>query len=151
MTLRLNGSTSGYTEIDAPAVAGSNTLVLPTGNGSDGQILGTNGAGSLSWVTAPIGVNQTWQSFNTTQRVAGTTYTNSTGRPIMVNVAVQVNDIGDSSYLVVDGVDVARAHTASSSGANNREVISMSAIVPDGSTYSLTSNGSGRSVWAELR
>ena len=50
MTLRLNGSTSGYTEIDAPAVAGSNTLVLPTGNGSAGQILGTDGAGNLSWV-----------------------------------------------------------------------------------------------------
>jgi hypothetical protein len=50
MSLRLNGSTSGYTEIDAPAVAGSNTLVLPTGNGSDGNILGTDGAGNLSWV-----------------------------------------------------------------------------------------------------
>jgi hypothetical protein len=50
MTIRLNGSTSGYTEIDAPAVAGSNTLVLPTGNGSDGNILGTDGAGNLSWV-----------------------------------------------------------------------------------------------------
>ena len=50
MTLRLNGSTSGYTEIDAPAVAGSNTLVLPTGNGTAGNILGTDGSGNLSWV-----------------------------------------------------------------------------------------------------
>lgn len=50
MTLRLNGSSSGYTEIDAPAVAGSNTLVLPTGNGSAGNILGTDGSGNLSWV-----------------------------------------------------------------------------------------------------
>jgi hypothetical protein len=50
MSIRLNGSTSGFTEIDAPAVAGSNTLVLPTGNGSDGNILGTDGAGNLSWV-----------------------------------------------------------------------------------------------------
>jgi hypothetical protein len=30
MTLRLNGSTSGYVEIDAPATAGNNTIVLPT-------------------------------------------------------------------------------------------------------------------------
>lgn len=30
-TLRLTGSTSGYTEVTAPAVAGSNTLVLPGG------------------------------------------------------------------------------------------------------------------------
>ena len=50
MTLRLNGATSGYTEIDAPAVAGSNTLVLPTGAGSANQFL-KNGstAGSLGW------------------------------------------------------------------------------------------------------
>jgi hypothetical protein len=33
-TLRLTGSTSGYTEVTAPAVAGSNTLVLPGGNGA---------------------------------------------------------------------------------------------------------------------
>jgi hypothetical protein len=49
MTLRLNGSTSGFTEIDCPAVGGSNTLVLPTGNGSSGQVLTTNGSGALSW------------------------------------------------------------------------------------------------------
>lgn len=49
MTLRLNGSTSGYTEIDAPAAAGNNTLVLPTGNGTNGQVLQTNGSGTLSW------------------------------------------------------------------------------------------------------
>lgn len=54
MTLRLNGSTSGYTEIDAPAVAGSNTLVLPTGNGSSQQVLATNGSGGLSWSNRPI-------------------------------------------------------------------------------------------------
>ena len=55
MTLRLNGSTSGYVEIDAPAVAGSNTLTLPNGNGTNGQYLQTAGNGVLSWatVTAP--------------------------------------------------------------------------------------------------
>jgi hypothetical protein len=50
MTLRLNGATSGYTEIDAPAVAGSNTLVLPTGNGTADQVISTNGSGALSFV-----------------------------------------------------------------------------------------------------
>ena len=50
MTIRLNGSTSGYTEIDAPPVAGSNTLVLPTGAGSAYQVV-RNGAtaGSLEF------------------------------------------------------------------------------------------------------
>lgn len=49
MTLRLNGSTSGYTEVDAPATAGNNTLVLPTGNGSAQQALVGNGSGVLSF------------------------------------------------------------------------------------------------------
>ena len=43
MTLRLNGTTSGYAEIDAPAIAGSNTLLLPGSNGSAYQFL-RNGA-----------------------------------------------------------------------------------------------------------
>ena len=51
MALRLNGSTSGYTEIDAPAVAGNNTLTLPTGNGIIGQVLRTDGSGGLSFAT----------------------------------------------------------------------------------------------------
>ena len=34
MTLRLNGSTSGYAEIDAPANAGTTVLTLPTANGT---------------------------------------------------------------------------------------------------------------------
>jgi hypothetical protein len=59
MTLRLNGSTSGYVEIDAPATAGSNTLVLPNGNGTNGQYLQTNGSGGLSWATLPTGLSWT--------------------------------------------------------------------------------------------
>jgi len=48
--LRLTGSTSGFTELTAPAVAGSNTLVLPGGNGSANQFL-KNGstAGTLGY------------------------------------------------------------------------------------------------------
>ena len=51
MTLKLNGSSSGYTAIDAPAAAGSNTLVLPANNGSNTQFLQTNGSGVMSWAT----------------------------------------------------------------------------------------------------
>ena len=50
MPIRLNGSTSGYTELSAPAVAGNNSIALPTGNGSAYQIV-RNGAtaGSLEY------------------------------------------------------------------------------------------------------
>ena len=59
MTIRLNGSTSGYVEIDAPAAAGSNTLVLPTNNGSSGDYLRTDGSGGLSWQTLPSSLSLT--------------------------------------------------------------------------------------------
>jgi len=52
MTLKLNGSSSGYTAIDAPAAAGSNTLVLPANNGSANQVLKTDGSGNLSFGAA---------------------------------------------------------------------------------------------------
>jgi len=72
MTLRLNGATSGYTEIDAPAVAGNNTITLPTGNGTAGQVLQTNGSGTLSWETfkGPV--------FRVTQTGGSQTVTNNT-------------------------------------------------------------------------
>lgn len=55
MALRLTGQTSGYVELEAPAVAGDNTLTLPNGNGSSGQYLQTNGSGALSWQTLTTG------------------------------------------------------------------------------------------------
>ena len=65
MTLKLNGSSSGYTAIDAPAAAGSNTLVLPTTNGSAGQVLQTDGSGNLSWVSVPSITESSWTAFPT--------------------------------------------------------------------------------------
>ena len=50
MTLRLNGTSSGFTEIDAPAAAGSNKITLPTSNGSAEQFLKNSGtAGTLEY------------------------------------------------------------------------------------------------------
>ena len=49
--IRFRGATSGFVELAAPDAAGSNTLVLPTGNGTSGQYLQTNGSGALSWAT----------------------------------------------------------------------------------------------------
>jgi len=50
MTLKLLGSTSGHTAINAPASAGSNTLVLPPNNGTAGQVLHTDGNGNLTFI-----------------------------------------------------------------------------------------------------
>ena len=50
MTLRLNGTTSGYVEIDSASTGGNNTIVLPSSNGNANQFL-KNGstAGTLGW------------------------------------------------------------------------------------------------------
>ena len=69
MTLRLNGSTSGYVELEAPATAASNTLTLPNGNGSSGQYLQTNGSGTLSWQTVTDTANITQVTY---QSLSGT-------------------------------------------------------------------------------
>ena len=56
MTLKLNGSSSGYTAIDAPASAGSNTLTLPANNGTANQYLKNTGtAGILEFATLSAG------------------------------------------------------------------------------------------------
>jgi hypothetical protein len=115
MTLRLNGSTSGYTEIDAPAVAGSNTLVLPTGNGSAGNILGTDGSGNLSWVNGRM-------VLATAQNSTSGTSVEFTGIPSWVKrITVMFNGVsasGTSNILVQIGTSggvVATGYTASSS------------------------------------
>ena len=53
MSVRLNGSTSGYTELDAPAVAGNNTIKLPASNGAANQLIKNSGtAGQLTYSQA---------------------------------------------------------------------------------------------------
>ena len=66
MTLRFLGSTSGYSEIQAPAVAGSNTLTLPDGNGTSGQVLSTNGSGALSFVDRMTAAGPAFGAISTT-------------------------------------------------------------------------------------
>ena len=75
MTLRLNGSSSGFTEIDAPAAAGSNTLTLPTGNGSADQVLVTNGSGTLSWESRMTAAGPAFSAGGTTQTLTSSTDT----------------------------------------------------------------------------
>jgi hypothetical protein len=104
----------------------------------------------LETAVLPIGVGQTWQNVSSS-RLAATNYTNTTGRPIVVNICVQVNETANTADIVVDSVTVARCATISALGANNREQMTMTAIVPSGSVYRLTSNGAERQLWAELR
>jgi len=77
MTLKLNGSSSGYTAINAPAAAGSNTLVLPTNNGTAGQVLSTDGNGALSWVDKDAAARYfySWRNDGSNQTITSNTIT----------------------------------------------------------------------------
>jgi hypothetical protein len=119
MTLRLNGSTSGYTEIDAPAVAGNNNLKLPTGNGSDGNILGTDGAGNLSWVNGRM-------VLATAQNSTSGTFVDFTGIPSWVKkITVMFNGVstnGTSPLIIQLGTGPSTFITSGYTGAVSTSV-----------------------------
>jgi hypothetical protein len=72
--LRLNGAISGQITLIAPAAAGSNTLTLPTGNGSANQLLkNSNTAGSLTYSSATEDSSGSF-SFNSGYGSASTAY-----------------------------------------------------------------------------
>lgn len=49
--LKLYGNSSGSVSLQTSAIAGNYTLILPTTAGTAGQVLSTNGSGTLSWIT----------------------------------------------------------------------------------------------------
>ena len=60
--LRLNGSTSGYSQLDAPAIAGDQTFTLP---GTGGTIDRLNRAGNILQVVNGTYSTQTTSSSST--------------------------------------------------------------------------------------
>ena len=108
MTLKLNGSSSGYTAIDAPAAAGSNTLVLPADNGSNGEFLKTNGSGVLSWGLSSSGATgggtdnvfvENERTITTNYSITATKNAHSVG-PIAINNNIVVTIPANSTWLV---------------------------------------------------
>jgi hypothetical protein len=127
------------------ASALSGNLVAPS---TSGNVLTSNGT---TWTSATpaggIGIGQTWQSV-TGSRALGTTYTNSTGKPIFVYIVVQLSSNGDTN-LTLNGV----ALDGPASSAGGSVFTPCSFIVPDGNTYNLSVFGGSVSVtaWSELR
>ncbi len=90
-----------------------------------------------------IGVNQTWQNV-IGSRVRGTSYQNTTGRPIMVMVSV---DGGSPSATLQVSVDNSTWVTIGDVGAF---LAGFSAVIPNGHYYRAT-GGDALLAWAELR
>ena len=97
-------------------------------------------------VSSSFGDGQTWVDV-TSSRVVGTTYTNTTGRPIQVSIKIQVGSYQSSDLYVgselVSGIYADVGGGGSITGA-------MQATVLSGQTYRITSAGHGFK-WSELR
>jgi hypothetical protein len=92
---------------------------------------------------ASFGYEQTLQLFTVgTNRISGTTYYNTTGRPIVVNVNIYIS--AGSYSFVVDGNTVST--NSASSGSNQ-----ISWTIPHGSSYAMTFVTVGTTRWYELR
>lgn len=137
-SLGTNVNTSGTLQ---PASGGTGL----TSPGTSGNVLTSNGT---AWVSAAagggIGVGQTWQSF-TGSRSSGTTYTNSTGKPIAVGVGTTFS-ANARIGATVDGIQVTSFGVATAGG----DVFTF-IIVPNGSTYVVTIQNAGLGFWSELR
>lgn len=138
--LVLTGNTSGSVTVAVPAVAGTNTVTIPAATGT------------VALTSNVIGVSQTWQNL-LASRAVNIVYTNSSGKPIQVSIVVNESRVGEYSRarLQVDSIDVAVASSFYSVNGNGNTV---TAIVPNGSTYQLIPDEAAYDVliyWAELR
>lgn len=117
--------------------------------GTPSALVGTNITGTANSLNAGLGVNQTWQSFTVTggspPRAMNTTYTNTSGKPIVVSVFATFAYSTAMSFLV-DGIEVAYKIESYTNAVKNN----VSTIVPNGSTYRVNC-GVAASAWVELR
>jgi hypothetical protein len=100
----------------------------------------------LATAVIPLGVGQTWQDM-TGSRAIGTTYTNSTGRPIYVLVSVSQNTSGIGINGSIAGLAI-NTHQDNGSGSTGP----FFGIIPNGVTYVIsTEPGKTLNSWLELR
>lgn len=134
--------TGDLVKATAPTLS-SPVLVTPNLGTPSAAVL-TNATGTANSLNAGIGVNQTWQNV-TASRVSGTTYTNSTGKPITIKV---YSVAAPTSQVAITVSGTAFPTISSSVGGGTFQVFDM-AIVPAGATYSATTVGT--MTWWELR
>lgn len=157
------GSVSVASGVSLTVPTGQSLVVVGAGgqSGTPDQYVGISGnqtiSGIKNFTTAPqlngvtfapgVGVGQTWQNV-TGSRVAGTTYYNTTGKPIAVTIRWSSATTNANAFISVNGI--AAGYTSDVNPANL--IVALFAIVPDGNSYVLTTTSAGTiSLWNELR
>jgi hypothetical protein len=129
----------GYIE-STQATAGTWATAPSTIQGQGGQALAA---------MSSLGYGQTWQDVKASRALA-TTYYNTTGKPILVNIPVAYGTAtGQNATLAVNSIVVSQ--TAFDSGSWNGKA-TLSAIVPNSGSYIVSNVGTVTIAnWAELR
>lgn len=149
------GCTIARQSTDIMALGNGSALTSLTLNASDRLVIVSNPGGwfavggeaamlySTAWNSNILGINQTLTNV-TSSRAFGTTYTNSTGKPIVVYFSGSHNT-NNSGTVVLNGSTLLNINGY---GTNS----SVSFIVPNGATYSIPAiSGETISSWWELR
>ena len=114
----------GYVE-STQATAGTWATAPSTIQGVGGQAL---------TAMSSLGYGQTWQSV-IGSRALGTTYYNTTGKPITVN---QTGSLAATNTVTINGVAVGSSYT-------------QSVVIPPGASYVVTYGSGAIANWTELR
>ena len=151
-------NTGAFTTLSATAVTATSITGLTTplsraqggtglfAVGTAGNVLTSDGTNWASSASQSIGIGQTWQSVT---RTAGVTYTNTTGRPIMLVLNQYVNNTSASGWTItIDGLLVTNCQGAAA-GIGMAQGISSTNIIPPSSTYVV--GGTGAPNAYELR
>lgn len=128
-TLRLSRGNAGAETSDPIKVEANNDITL---------------AGNL--LSGVLGAGQTYQDL-TASRVAGTTYTNTTGKPIAVSVYQTGGGSNGTIALTVGGVQI----SVGGNGSTQLTYQTAYGIVPNGATYVVNVTGQSITKWTELR
>ena len=94
-----------------------------------------------------FGIGQTYSNV-TASRVSGTTYTNSSTRPIMLSIAVVDGYDAGAATLYVNSSIAIRLDDLAGGSAGYVQIV---AVVPSGQTYKLDATGNLITFWGELR
>jgi hypothetical protein len=125
----------------SPALTGNPTA--PTqASGNNSTRLATTAFVQDAMTALGLGLGQTWQDVRAS-RAANTTYTNTTGKPIMVTLS-QGTHLNTTFTYTVSGQTVTWSH----SGSTTAIADTVSFIVPNGATYSSSALNTS---WLELR
>ena len=136
---------SNYVGFEAPALTGDQIWILPDQDGSNGQVLTTNGTGTLTW-SSPGGTGDVTGPGSSTDN-AITRFDGTTGKAIQ-NSGITISDGGDidmnggdiTDVGNVDGVDVsnhsARHDPGGADALTTASAVSVGASNAEGSAAS---------------